>query len=352
MVHLKDIKNGAYGKIKDCMQSVNNDIKYAPPRMIPSIVEGFNAITHHIYIILFPIILDVLLWLGPLVSVKKYFLPLLMEALKTAPAAFNEQALGFVDSTRLIWVDLINRFNLLSSLRTLPIGVPSLMINILETATPLGDRGTIELSSGDTIFIWTIIFLLVGILLGSIYFALTASAVKGSSQPFESDQIIKKIAQSFFLALILFTGVVVLALPVTCLLSTLLLVIPSLGTLPFLLVGMLSVWVLLPLAFSPHGIFSGELKAARSIVTSIRLVRSLMSPTGIFFILLILLGYGLDILWATPSADDWMLFVGIIGHAFISSGLLAASFIYYEKGVKWMSNTIQPNKQEKPAAVS
>ncbi|MCJ7624016.1 MAG: hypothetical protein MUO76_10975, partial [Anaerolineaceae bacterium] len=145
---------------------------------------------------------------------------------------------------------------------------------------------------------------------------------------------------------------VILALPVTCLLSTLLLVLPSLGTFPFLLMGMLSVWVLLPLAFSPHGIFYGELRVGKSIVTSIRLVRSLMSPTGLFFILLILLGYGLDFLWSTPGTDNWMLLVGIIGHAFISTGLLAASFIYYEKGVKWFSNSLQPKKQEKPAVVS
>ena len=293
-----------------------------------------------------------MLWLGPLVSVKKYFLPRLMEVFDTSPAVFGDQAAGFVDSTRLIWMDLINRFNLLNSLRTIPIGIPSLMISFLETITPFGERRTIELSSGNTILIWTIVFLVVGILLGSIYFALTASAVKGSEQPFDSNQILEKTTQGFFLTLILVSGIVFLALPISCLLSTLMLALPSLGTFPFLLVGMLSVWVLLPLAFSPHGIFSGELKAARSIVTSIRLVRSLMSPTGIFFILLILLGYGLDILWATPEADNWMLFIGIIGHAFISSGLLAASFIYYEKGVKWLNNSLQPKKQEKPAAVS
>ena len=77
----------AYGKIKDCMPSVKNDVKYDPPRMIPSIVGGFNAVASHIYIILFPMCLDLLLWLGPLVRVKNYFLPLLVEAANVSSAA-------------------------------------------------------------------------------------------------------------------------------------------------------------------------------------------------------------------------------------------------------------------------
>jgi len=141
-------------------------------------------------------------------------------------------------------------------------------------------------------------------------------------------------------------------LPISCLLSSILMVLPSLGSIPFMVVGMIAVWAVLPLMFSPHGIFTGELNAGKSIVTSIRLVRSLMSATGMFFILLILLSYGLDILWSTPEANDWMLMVGIIGHAFISTGLLAASFIYYDQGVKWLQNSTQPSKKEKTAAVS
>jgi hypothetical protein len=334
------------------MQSVNSDTKYAPPRLIPSIVEGFNAITENIYLILFPFFLDIFLWLGPFVSVKKYFLPQLLNALESSPELFNDQTAGLMESTRLLWTELVTQFNLFFSLRTLPIGVPSLMISKLESTNPLGDRAAIELSSGNTIIGWTFASLAVGFLLGSIYFALTANAVKNSDQPVDLKILFNNIVQSFFLSLILLLGVLILAVPVICLLSSILLVLPSLGTFPFLVAGMLSVWIILPLTFSPHGIFFGELKATTSLVTSFRLVRSLMSPTGLFFIMLILLGYGLDILWVTPGTSSWMLVVGIFGHAFISTGLLAASFIYYEKGLKWLSSKLQTKKQDKPASVS
>lgn len=342
----------AYGKINDCMPSVKNNLKFDPPRMIPSIVEGFNAVAGHIYIILFPIGLDLLLWLGPFVRVKKYFLPIMVEAAQVSSAVYGDQMAGLMESTREIWSNLLDQFNLLFSLRTFPIGIPSLMINYVNGTTPLGNSIAIEMASGDTILVWLLVFLAVGLFLGSVYFALTASVTRERGQPLHLNQILRQTWQSIFLTVILFTAITLLAVPISCLLSSVLMVLPSLGTLPFMIIGMIAVWAILPLAFSPHGIFSGELKAAKSIITSIRLVRSFMSSTGMFFILIILLGYGLNVLWAIPEADSWMLLVGIIGHAFISTGLLAASFIYYDKGVAWLKNTAQPKKQENTTALS
>jgi hypothetical protein len=334
------------------MPSVNNDVKYDPPRMIPSIVEGFNVVAGHLYIVLFPICLDLLLWLGPFVKVKNYFLPMMVEAARVSSAAYGEQAAGFVENTQEIWSNLLDQFNLLFSLRTFPVGIPSLMMSYVNSTTPFGAPFAIELVSGDTILTWLLVFLAIGLFLGSVYFALTASASKGIGQPLYLGQVLKQTGQSFFLTLILTTAVTLLALPISCLLSSVMLAIPSLGTFPFILIGMIAVWVMLPLVFSPHGIFYNDLKAAKSIVTSIRLVRPLMSATGLFFTVLILLSYGLNALWATPEADNWMLLVGIIGHAFISTGLLAASFIYYDKGTKWLKNSTQPKKQKKTTAVS
>jgi len=222
----------------------------------------------------------------------------------------------------------------------------------VDSATPFGAPLTIELESGSTILIWLLVFLVIGLFIGSVYFSLVANAVGGKDQPLYLDRILKQTGQSFFLSLILGTAVALLALPVSCLLSSIMLIIPSLGTFPFILMGMIAVWVILPLAFSPHGIYLNELKATKSIVTSVRLVRSLMSATGSFFMLLIFIGYGLDVLWSTPEANNWMLLVGIIGHAFVSTGLLAASFIYYDKGGKWLENLVQLKKQKKTSAVS
>jgi hypothetical protein len=149
------------------------------------------------------------------------------------------------------------------------------------------------------------------------------------------------------LSLILLMAVIVLGFPAMCLVSSLILFLPGLGTLPFMVIGLALVWIMLPMSFSPHGIFFGGMNASRSIVTSFRLVRSLMAGSGMFLIMVIMLGYGLDTLWSTPGVDSWMLLVGIFGHGFISCGLLASTFIFYRDGLKWLSEVLR----EKQAAI-
>jgi hypothetical protein len=49
----------------------------------------------------------------------------------------------------------------------------------------------------------------------------------------------------------------------------------------------------------------------------------------------------MDLLWTTPETDSWLFLLGLIGHAFVSSGILAASFIYYRDGIKWMDEIVK-----------
>jgi len=331
------------------MPNVIIDTKNDPPRLIPSLVEGFNAVANNVYLIIFPIFLDVLFWLGPRLRVKKFFLPLLMEAAELSSSAYGVEAADFIETTGEMWTLVLEQFNLLFSLRTFPIGIPSLLVSYLAETNPIGKPITFEITSGNMILLWLFVLAIFGLILGSIYFALTAHAVMGRPS-LNFSLIANQSAQAMILSLILLTALSLLSIPISCLFSSLILIMPSLGMLPFIILGIILVWVLLPLAFSPHGIFADELKATRSIVASFRLVRSLMSGTGMFFITLIIISYGLDILWTTPQSDSWLLLIGIFGHAFISSGLLAASFKYYECGMRWQQELRQINQENQSSA--
>ena len=46
------------------MPSVKKDTNFAPPRLIPSLVEGFNTVASHIYLILFPVLILIMGFLG------------------------------------------------------------------------------------------------------------------------------------------------------------------------------------------------------------------------------------------------------------------------------------------------
>ena len=53
-----------YGKIIGRMLAPKVEEKVSPPRIIPSLVEGFNAVAGRIYLIIFPILIDLILWFG------------------------------------------------------------------------------------------------------------------------------------------------------------------------------------------------------------------------------------------------------------------------------------------------
>jgi hypothetical protein len=46
-------------------------------------------------------------------------------------------------------------------------------------------------------------------------------------------------------------------------------------------------------------------------------------------------------LWNIPAVDSWWSIVGIIGHAFVTTSLLAASFIYYRDADRWLREIVQ-----------
>lgn len=329
------------------MLNTDSQVKTRPPRLIPSLIEGFNTVASQIHLILFPVVLDLLLWFGPLVRVKNLLMPMMMRAAELSGTAYGEQGNEIVKSSNELWSALLESFNLLFGIRTYPIGIPSLMISQGAQRNPLGALRIIEVDSIDSAVLLVLGLSIAGVILGSLYFALVARAASKESGSLNIASLFQSTGQSMVLALILVMALIVLGLPAMCLMSSMVLFLPALGTLPFMVLGLVLVWVMLPLAFSPHGIFLGGMNASRSIVMSFKLVRSLMSGAGMFFIMVIMLSYGLDALWSTPGVESWMMLVGIFGHGFITSGLLASTFVFYRDGVKWLAEILN-EKQAAP----
>jgi len=328
------------------MLNTDSQVKPKPPRLIPSLVEGFNAVAGQIHLIIFPIAIDLFLWFGPLVRVKDLLMPVMARAVEISSEAYGQQGLEIIKSSNELWAELLDGFNLLFGLRSYPIGVPSLMVSQGAQENPLGALRIIEVASFNSALYLVLGLSAVGIVFGSLYFILVARAAGKTSDPFSMHSLFHSVGQSLLLSLILLMMAIVLGFPAMCLMSSLILMLPGLGTLPYMIFSLAFVWLALPMAFSPHGIFHGGMNASRSIVTSFKLVRSMMTGSGMFLIMVILLGYGLDMLWSTPGVDSWMLLVGIFGHGFISCGLLASSFVFYREGLKWFSEVI---KDKQPA---
>jgi len=111
----------------------------------------------------------------------------------------------------------------------------------------------------------------------------------------------------------------------------------TLGQIIFFVGALLLVWLIIPVFFSVHGIFILQLDAFRSILGSLRMVRFTLPNTGLFLLMFVIINTGMNFLWNTPSDNSWWMLVGIAGHAFVSTALLAASFIYYRDINAWLT---------------
>ena len=108
----------------------------------------------------------------------------------------------------------------------------------------------------------------------------------------------------------------------------------------------------MPLFFTPHGIFVRRENALYSIYSSLRMIRFSLPTSGMFVLMVFLLSRGLDVLWSVPENNSWLSLVGFAGHAFITTVLLAASFVYYRDMNDWLQNVYQRFQQisKKPSS--
>jgi hypothetical protein len=108
------------------------------------------------------------------------------------------------------------------------------------------------------------------------------------------------------------------------------------GQVAVLILGFVAIWLVVPLFFAGHGIFLRSQSAFASVVSGVQMARFSLPNSSLFVLTVLFISIGLNYLWRIPGPDSWMLLVGIFGHAFITTALLAASFIYYRDMNGWL----------------
>ncbi|BCY18725.1 MAG: hypothetical protein GYA12_08925 [Chloroflexi bacterium] len=308
------------------------------PRLISTITEGFNIISNRIYLILFPLLLDVFLWLGPHLRIKLLLQPYVNSVLSSMPELSNSDFLEMSQWTSELWDIVLNHFNLFSLLRVFPIGIPSLMTGMAPIETPLGMASTIEVTSVFQAIISWLLFSMVGLIMGFLYFYAISRATDNKNIPVSISAIINSFFQILSLSIASIVAVMLFIFPTMLMVTLLSLISITLGQIVLLFVFLILIWFLMPLVFSPHGVFVEQQSLIKSITTSIRLVRNFLPGTGLFVLTALLLYQGLNLLWSLAPDRSWITIFGIFGHAFISTSLIASSFVYYRKGLVWMES--------------
>jgi hypothetical protein len=324
-----------------------------PPRLIPALVAGFDAIANHILLIIFPLGLDLLIWLAPHLRLKSLIEALLAE-MTLFSANEGPELTTMVEAGKEMWLQLAEQINLMMALRSYPVGVPSLMAASGTLETPFGIPRTIEIPTVGSAFVILVLLILFGLVIGSFFYLLVSQAALDNGLNWR--QIFldwpRASLQVLLLALIWVGLFFVVSIPASCLVSIATLAGFSFGQLSILLYGGFLVWLIFPLLFSAHGIFANRMSVGASIRSGVRMTNTTLPNTVLFVVAVIVLTQGLGLLWRVPPADSWLTLLGIAGHAFVVTGLLSASFIYYQTASYWIGSVdrqgrtpVNPDKQ-------
>jgi len=332
------------------MKTTNSHDLLGPPSLLKTIVAGFDIITNNIYLILFPIGLDLLVWFSPrlrLMSLIESLVGDLMDrSLDIAP---DLEATEMINSAQELWHLAGENINLIAALRSYPVGIPSLMTSILPLDNPLGTPDLIEVNSFGSVLSYFLILSFLGLILGTLFFSSVAKVAVSDSIDWQ--QIVKDwpwlSIQVILLTLIWFFLLLGISIPASFIIS-----LATLGSIAFgqcvvLLYGGLLIWIIFPLLFSAHGIFINQNKVWPSIKHGILITRMTLPLTSLFFVGVFLLTQGLDFLWRVPPENSWLMLLSVAGHAFVTTSLLSASFIYYNDADKWIRNLQSQDPTEK-----
>ena len=326
-----------------------------PPGVIRSLRAGFDAVSNHIGLILWPVALDLFLWLGPRFSVgglvNPFFQLVFEEARKSLTSSVDLQRFSDFQSGFGAVVERFNLLSLLGKLQTFPVGISSLLAQTMPVKTPLGVQNVVQVSSVPGLIGWMFLLVLLGWIAGGLYFRWVSGTALGDSKRAAEISFGWAILQTVILSVLWFIGLMMLIIPVMIVLTLLTLFSPALASGAFFVMLILSFWLIVPLFFTPHGIFVRKQNAFYSIFTSLRMARFTLPTSGLFVLSVILLTTGLNYLWSVPPDDSWMLLVGIAGHAFITTALLAASFVYYRDMNAWLQTIFEQLQQKQTSPV-
>lgn len=280
---------------------------------------------------LLPVLLDLLLWLGPRFSVA----PLL----DNLAAAYAELA-GGEDVTP----DLAALVEQLSaSIRAL--GAGSNLLNGLVSSAllhvpslpliPLELGGVIEIASAGEAVVWWLLFGLLGLLLGVFYMTLLArrlpiGSMAGAGPAQVTVAVLRHWLQVCGFVLLAAIGLFLIYLPISLVVGMITLFSPAFGSALAALAVALTLVVFFYLYFVTAALVMDNAPLPAAIARSMRLVQENFWPTLGFILLsnLITLGIAL-LLFQLAGATLWSGALAIAINAYIGTGLSMALLVFY-----------------------
>ena len=300
--------------------------------MIDCLSAGFRYLGWRLELIVIPILLDLLLWLGPRFSVAPLFdqLAAAYGELAASPEITTDIA-QMVEQLAASIRETGNGSNLLNGLvSSALLHVPSLP---LFSGGAVG--GVIEVTTAGEAIVWWLLFGLLGLLLGVIYLTLLArrlpiGGMAGARPPQLLTAVLRHWLQVCGFVILVALGLALIYIPISLLVGLIMVFNPALGSAVAGLAGAVTLVVFFYLYFVTAALVMDNASLPAAMLCSLRLVRENFWATLGFILLSTVIALGIALLLAQmASLAAWGALVAIIINAYIGTGLSMALLVFY-----------------------
>jgi hypothetical protein len=310
--------------------ALSSEKRPAVPGVIDTLSAGFNLVNRRPWLLAVPVLLDLFLWLGPRLSVA----PLIAEFLRVtaSPADLGADYAQAIDQARQALTEMGGQVNLMGLLAAGFLGLPSLLsVTALGTDFLPAAPQAFQLSGLlDTVPV-AMLLMVLSVWIAALYLASLAQTIREGRVT--RSTLVRQVWGLgwrltawlvLVLAIAIFAGFpAMVALGVGALFN---------ANLASFLTGLLwlaVMWVAVYLFFVVPSVSLGQTGVVRSMWNSVNVVRlNLGSALGLI-VVTNLIQRGLPLIWDMFATDAWALPVSIVGNAYVGTGLMAASMIFY-----------------------
>lgn len=307
-----------------------------PTGVIETLSAGYAVLHRQLWVLLLPILVDAFLWLGPHVSYSPLVGPAVTRATEwtrqvaVGPrrAPRNPEILASLDESRQYIIARADDVNGLAAVVWGPLALPT-----IGGATSDNQ----DLSFVTDWFDGAALFaacLGVGLLLGGWFYGGLAAASTGARDGVLSAGrfVPHGVLRTLGLVGVLTGTALLLGLPVVLLILFTALVSPPVAVLTSGLLVCACIFAAVHLFFATDAIFVSHVGPLAAIQRSVVLVRRNLWPSVALILLTWLILAGMSRVWALLASTlqpPFGVALGILGNAYIASGLIAASMIFY-----------------------
>lgn len=305
--------------------------------IIDCLSAGYRFLSWRLELILIPVVLDLLLWLGPQFSMAPLF--------EQAAAFYAEMASA--DSVTPEMGQMVEQLaggirelgastNLLGGVVSGSLlHVPSLLV----ATSPPATSWLIVIGTPGEALVWWLLFSLLGLLIGVIYLSLLArrlpiGGMAGARAGRFAVSVLRHWLQVIGLVAVAVITMLLVYLPVSLAVGLVMLISPAAGSAIAAAAGVMTIVVYLFFYFVVPGLVMDDLALTTAIGRSVRLVQEHFLATIGFFLLTVFISWGFTLLLAALSQlTPWGALVAIIVNAYIGTGLAMALLVFYRSRI-------------------